>query len=74
MNLDEPIIGGHFITMVHIDRGLYELDGQKYGAVRHGQTTQDSLLEDACKVVEEFMMGDPDSWCYRIMALVAKKE
>ena len=39
----------------------------------HMQTTQDSLLEDACKVVEEFMMRDPDSWCYRIMALVAKK-
>ena len=73
MSLDDEIIG-HFITMAHIDGGLYELDGQKYRPVRHGGTTQDSLLEDACKVVEEFMKCDPDSWCYTIMALVAKKE
>ena len=73
VSLDDKIIG-HFITMVHIDRGLYELDGQKYGPVRHGGTTQDSLLEDECKVAEEFMKHDPDSWCFTIMALVPKKE
>ena len=28
---DEKI--GHFITMVHVNGGLYELDGQKYGPV-----------------------------------------
>ena len=73
VSIDDEIIR-HFITMVHINGGLYELDGQKYGPVRHGGTTQDSLLEDACRVVEEFMKHDPDSWCYTIMALVPKKE
>ena len=37
-SLEDEIIG-HFITMVHIDGGLYKLDGQKYGPVRHGDTT-----------------------------------
>ena len=27
-NLENEVIN-HFITMVHVDRGLYELDGQK---------------------------------------------
>ena len=51
MSVDDKIIR-HFITMVHINRGIYELDGQAYGLVRHGGTTQDSLLEDVCRVME----------------------
>ena len=31
-NLEDEVIN-HFITMVHINRGLYELDGQKDGPV-----------------------------------------
>ena len=65
---------GHFTTMVHINGGLYVLDGQKHGPVRHGDTTQETLLEDACKVVEKFMKCDPDKWGFTIMALVPKKD
>ena len=70
---EEEIIG-HFITMVHINRGLYELDGQKYGPVQHGDTTQETLLEVACKVVEKFMKCNPNEWHFSIMALVPKKD
>ena len=73
MSLDDEIIG-HFITMVHVDRGLYELDGQKYGPVQHGDTTQDTLLEDMCKVVEKFMKCNPNEWHFTIMVLVPKKD
>ena len=72
-SLTDEIIG-HFIAMVHINRGLYELDGQKYGPVQHGDTTQETLLEDACKVVEKFMKHDPNEWHFSIMALVPKKD
>ena len=72
-SLEDEVIG-HFITMVHVDGGLYKLDGQKYGPVRHGDTTQETLLEDACKVVEKFMKRDPDEWHFAIMALVPKTD
>ena len=34
----------HFVALVHVDGGLYELDGRKNTAVRHGDTTAESLL------------------------------
>jgi ubiquitin carboxyl-terminal hydrolase L3 len=67
-------INGHFITMVHVNGGLYELDGQKDGPVRHGDTTQETLLEDTCEVVKKIMKRDPNEWSFSIMALVQKKE
>ena len=70
--LGEEIIG-HFITMVHINGGLYMLDGQKSGPVWHGDTTQETLLEDASKVVEK-MKCDPNEMHFTIMALVPKKD
>ena len=71
--LGEEIID-HFITMVHINGGLYMLDGQKSRPVQHGDTTQENLLEDACKVVEKFMKHDPNEMHFTIMALVPKKD
>ena len=37
-------------------------------------TTQETLLEDACEVVEKIMKCDPNEWCFSIMALVPKKD
>ena len=37
----------HFVALVHVDGGLYELDGRKNTAVRHGDTTAESLLADS---------------------------
>jgi ubiquitin carboxyl-terminal hydrolase L3 len=59
----------HFVALVYVNGGLYELDGRKEGAVRHGNTTQEKLLGDACKVVEMFMKRDPNEMRFTIMAL-----
>ena len=72
-SLEDKVIG-HFITMVHINRDLQELDGQKDGPEQHGDTTQETLLEDACKVVEKFMKCDPNEMHFTIMALVHKTD
>ena len=70
----EDKVIGHFITMVHIDGGLYKLDGQKCGPVRHSDTTQETLLEDACKVVEMFMKHNHNEWGFTIMAFFPRKD
>ena len=51
------------------------IDGQKDGPMQHGgDTTQETLLEDACKVVEKFMKHDPNEWHFSTMALVPKRD
>ena len=72
-NLEDKVII-HFIIMVHIDGGLYKLDGQKDGPVWHCDTRQETLLEDACKVVEKFMKRDPNEMHFMILALVPKTD
>jgi ubiquitin carboxyl-terminal hydrolase L3 len=62
----------HFVALVHVNGGLYELDGRKDGPIRHGDTTQETLLQDACKVVEKFMKRDPNEMRFTIMALAPK--
>lgn len=42
-----------------MDGVLYELDGRKEGPVPHGLTSSDTLLQDACAVVKQFMHRDP---------------
>ena len=62
----------HFIALVHVDGGLYELDGRKGGPIRHGDTNEMDLLSDACKVVEKFMSRDPGDLRFTILALAPK--
>ena len=72
-NLEDKVIN-HFITMVHVNKGLYELDGQKDRPVHHGDSTQETLLEDSCKVLEKFMKCDPNEMHFMILALVPKPD
>lgn len=72
-SLEDKVIT-HFVALVHVNGGLYELDGRKDGPVRHGDTTQETLLEDACKVVENFMKRDPDEMRFTILALAPKRD
>ena len=45
----------HFVALVHVDGGLYELDGRKATAVRHGTTSAATLLQDAVPVIKKFV-------------------
>ena len=63
---------GHYVALVHVNGGLYELDGRKEGPIRHCDTAQETLLKDACKVVENFMKRYPHEMRFSILALVPK--
>ncbi|CAH0724734.1 unnamed protein product, partial [Brenthis ino] len=65
----EDPVNHHFITFVHKDGVLYELDGRKAFPINHGPTTPDSLLEDAAKICKEFMGRDPDEVRFTVVAL-----
>lgn len=67
---DEPV-NHHFITFVQKDGILFELDGNKAFPINHGPTTEDSLLEDAAKVCQEFMARDPNEVRFTVMVLTA---
>ncbi|XP_041975387.1 ubiquitin carboxyl-terminal hydrolase isozyme L3 [Aricia agestis] len=67
----EDPVNHHFITFVHRDGALYELDGNKAFPINHGPTTEDSLLEDAAKVCKEFMARDPTEVRFTVVALTA---
>ncbi|KAG0617993.1 hypothetical protein M758_4G031000 [Ceratodon purpureus] len=61
----------HYITFVCVDDGLYELDGRKTGPVYHGPSSQETLLKDSVRVVEEtFIAHDPDSIRFNVIVLV----
>ncbi|KAJ8736474.1 hypothetical protein PYW08_007130 [Mythimna loreyi] len=70
----EDPVNHHFITFVHKDGFLYELDGRKAFPVNHGPTTPDTLLEDAAKICKEFMARDPDEVRFTVLALAATTE
>ncbi|KAL0891966.1 hypothetical protein ABMA27_015200 [Loxostege sticticalis] len=60
----------HFVTFIHKDGSLYELDGRKSFPINHGQTTPENLLEDAAKVCRQFIDREPDNIGFNIVALV----
>ncbi|CAB3232371.1 unnamed protein product [Arctia plantaginis] len=70
-NAEEPV-NHHFITFVHKDGVLYELDGSKAFPINHGATTSDSFLEDSVKICKEFMARDPNEVKFTVIALTAQ--
>ena len=71
-NIDDDIIT-HFISFVHVNNQLYELDGRKKGPIAHGPTTPETLLQDAVRVVQEqFMKRDPEEMRFTMIALAPK--
>ena len=72
-NIDDKLLT-HFVALVHVDGQLYELDGRKDGPVKHGPTTSNTLLQDACRVVRSFMERDPGELRFTILALAPKAE
>lgn len=69
VDTEEPV-NNHFVTFVHKDGHLYELDGRKSFPIDHGPTTPDTLLEDTAKVCREFIKRDPENIGFNVVALV----
>ncbi|CAH2102719.1 unnamed protein product [Euphydryas editha] len=69
----EDSVNHHFITFVHKDGILYELDGRKAFPINHGKTTADTILEDAAKICKEFMARDPEEVRFTVVALAASE-
>jgi len=65
----EDRVDTHFVAIVHVDGGLYELDGRKGAPIRHGDTSSERFLRDACGVVQTFMNRDPGEMRFTILAL-----
>ena len=70
----DDAVNTHFVALVNIDGGLYELDGRKEAPIHHGSTVQTSFLKDACVVVDTFMQRDPGELRFTIVALAANKQ
>lgn len=49
----------HFISIIHNNNTIYEMDGRKQGPINHGPTNQESFLKDATAVVKKFVSIDP---------------
>ncbi|XP_061485991.1 ubiquitin carboxyl-terminal hydrolase isozyme L3 isoform X2 [Rhineura floridana] len=61
----------HFIALVNVGGNLFELDGRKPFPINHGQSSNDTFLEDAVEVCKKFMERDPDELRFNAIALVA---
>lgn len=66
----ETQVDNHFVTFVHKDGKLYELDGRKSFPIEHGPTTSKTFLEDAAKVCREFIEREPNNIGFNLVALV----
>ncbi|CAH2241511.1 ubiquitin carboxyl-terminal hydrolase-like [Pararge aegeria] len=66
---NEPV-NYHFVTFIHRDGNLYELDGRKSSPINHGPTTAERLLEDAAKICRDFIAREPDNIGFNVVALV----
>jgi len=59
----------HFIAFVAKGGHLYEMDGRKEFPINHGPTSEETLLEDAVKVVQAYMDRDPGELRFTMVAL-----
>lgn len=48
---ENECIDKHFIAFVNHNGSLYELDGGKKFPINHGKTSNESFLNDSCKVI-----------------------
>ncbi|XP_071949447.1 ubiquitin carboxyl-terminal hydrolase isozyme L3-like isoform X2 [Antedon mediterranea] len=59
----------HFISLVHMDGHLYEMDGRKPNPINHGKSSKETLLEDAAAVCQQFMNRDKAELRFTLIAL-----
>ncbi|KYQ89228.1 peptidase C12 family protein [Tieghemostelium lacteum] len=66
---DEPVIL-HFVSFVHVDGHLYELDGRKPFAVNHGPSSAETLLQDTANVLQKMIEENPEEIRFNLMGLI----
>lgn len=66
---EEDAVDHHFISFVHHNGSLYELDGRKAFPINHGPTTNDTFLADACTAVQQFMNRDSSQTSFGLIVL-----
>ncbi len=59
----------HFICFVHVDGGLYELDGRRPGPLRHGDGSAETLLRDAMAVIKREFVDRSEELQFNVIAL-----
>ncbi|XP_030312311.1 LOW QUALITY PROTEIN: ubiquitin carboxyl-terminal hydrolase isozyme L3 [Calypte anna] len=64
-------VKSHFLILLYVGGHLYELDGRKPFPINHGETSDDSFLEDAIEVCRKFMERDPEELRFNAIALSA---
>ena len=64
----------HFICFVHVDGGLYELDGRRQGPLRRGDTSAETFLADAAHVIQTCFIAKAESVNFSLIALAPKGE
>ncbi|XP_023322187.1 ubiquitin carboxyl-terminal hydrolase isozyme L3 [Eurytemora carolleeae] len=70
----EDSVDYHFVTFVHVDGQLYELDGRKSGPVVVGLSCKETFLKDAAGACKQYMSRDPENINFTVLALTAKME
>ena len=59
----------HFISIIHNNDCIYEMDGRKFGPINHGPTTQETFLKDAIQVVKKFVGIAPTNQNFSMQAV-----
>lgn len=49
----------HFISIIHNNNTMYEMDGRKLGPINHGPTSPETFLSDAVNLIKKFVNNDP---------------
>jgi len=70
----KAIAGLHFTSYVHVNGGLYEMDGLAPHPIRHGNTTPENLLFDAINAIKGYMAAAPGDVRFGMMALTVAQE
>eukprot|EP00949_MAST-11_sp_MAST-11-sp1_P002829 g2829.t1 len=70
---EDANLNNHFITFIHNNGCLIELDGRKPWPVNHGATTQTSLLQDACKLIQERFFARDQGGAFALMVLAKSR-